>query len=165
VTVLEFGALPTAAGAGTVTVQGPFGSFRGEHLAEELAVLIDPDGDRPVRVLGRYTSGRATGTPALTARATGAGTAYYLATIPDDEGMRDLVGWLCGEAGVEPVLPSAGPWVEASRRGDVLTVINHGTETVEVDVAGTDLVTGLPVESLRLEQYSWALVTTSGAQS
>lgn len=56
---------------------------------------------------------------------------------------------------------SAGPWVEASRRGDVVTVINHGAEPVDVAVSGTDVLTGAPVESLHLEQYGWALVRES----
>lgn len=164
VTVVEFGGLAPAgpaASAGSVTVEAPFGSFRGELLAEELEVLGGPDDDRPVQVLGRYASGRTAGAPALTSRASGTGTAYYLATIPDDEGMLDLTRWLTREAGVAPVLRHPSPWVEAARRGDVLTVINHGAEAVDVDVAGTDLATGLPVESLHLEQYGWALIATA----
>ncbi|WKK73377.1 beta-galactosidase trimerization domain-containing protein [Rathayibacter oskolensis] len=148
VSVLEFGA--TAA----VTADGPFGAFEGAFLAEELAET------GAVTVLGRFTSGQAAGMPALTARSTGSGTAHYLATIPDDAGMTALTGWLAAEAGISPVL-SAGPWVEASRRGDVVTVINHGAEPVDVAVSGTDVLTGASVESLHLEQYGWALVRES----
>ncbi|SMH44411.1 beta-galactosidase [Rathayibacter oskolensis] len=159
VSVLEFGGL--AAGA-AVRAEGPSGAFAGEHLVEELAIHA-PDGDpRPVDVLARFTTGRTAGMPALTARASGAGTAHYLATIPDDEGMAGLTAWLAAEAGVDPVLRTPSPWVEAARRGDVVTVINHGAQTVDIDVTGTDLATGTAVESVRLEQYGWALIRTGG---
>ncbi|MWV57759.1 beta-galactosidase [Rathayibacter sp. VKM Ac-2754] len=147
VSVVEFGATPA------VDADGPFGAFAGGFLAEELAVVDDA----AVTVLGRFTSGQAAGMPALTARSTGAGTAHYLATIPDDAGMTALTGWLAAESGVGPVLRT-GSRVEASRRGDVLTVINHGVDPVDVALSGTDVVTGAAVESLHLEQYGWALV-------
>ena len=63
-------------------------------LAPLAGVLVDPSDERPVEVLGRYSSGPAVGTPALTARRTGTGTAHYLATIPDDAGVLAL--WLVG---------------------------------------------------------------------
>ncbi|KQQ06360.1 hypothetical protein ASG06_02855 [Rathayibacter sp. Leaf185] len=149
VSVVEFGA------TASVSADGPVGAFEGGFLAEELVET------GPVTVLGRFTSGQAAGMPALTACTTGSGTAHYLATIPDDAGMTALTGWLAAESGVEPVL-AASPWVEAARRGDVLTVINHGAEPVDVAVSGSDVLTGAPVESLRLEQYGWALVRESG---
>ncbi|QHC58847.1 beta-galactosidase [Rathayibacter sp. VKM Ac-2760] len=164
--VVEFTGVPAG---GAITVDTPFGSLRGELLAEELAVLAAPDdaagGDRPVEVLARYASGRLAGSPALTSRRTGAGTASHLATIPDDEGMLRVTRWATERAGVEPVLRTPSEWVEAARRGDVLTVINHGTDAVDVAVRGTDLVSGEAVESVRLEQYDWVLIRDGGAQA
>ncbi|NQX03448.1 beta-galactosidase [Rathayibacter sp. VKM Ac-2856] len=155
VAVQEFAGVAEGSAA---VVDTPFGNVRGELLAEELGVLVDPSDERPVEVLGRYASGPAAGTPALTERRTGSGAAWYLATIPDDAGMLAVTEWAAREAGIEPVLRTPSPWVEAARRGDVLTVINHGTEPVDVTVSGTDLQTGRPVESVHLEQYAWTLV-------
>ena len=160
VTVLEFGALP----GDSVRVESEAGTLVGELLAEELAILVAPDDPRPVRVLGRYATGRAAGQPALTARATGAGTAWYLATIPDDAGMAAVTAWAAAEAGVRPVLELPSPWVEASVRGDVVTVVNHGSEAVQVDLGavGTDAVTGAALGSVRLEPFAWTLVRRPG---
>ena len=157
VAVHEFAGVADGAAA---VVDTPFGQVRGELLAEELGVLVDPSDERPIEVLGRYASAPAAGTPALTERRTGDGAAWYLATIPDDAGMLAVTEWAAREAGIEPVLRTPSPWVEAARRGDVLTVINHGTEPVDVTVSGTDLQTGRPVESVHLEQYAWTLVRT-----
>ncbi|WP_382308214.1 beta-galactosidase [Herbiconiux sp. UC225_62] len=141
-------------------VDAPFGSFRGQYLAEELGVIDD---GRPVEVLGRFSDGRLTGAPALTTRATGAGRAHYLATVPDDDGMLQVTRWATALAGVRPVLESPSPWVEAARRGDVLTVINHGHEPVRVEVTGTDLLSGASVDGLELEPFGWALLRDARA--
>ncbi|MCJ1703855.1 beta-galactosidase [Rathayibacter sp. VKM Ac-2926] len=157
VTVLEFAGIGAA---GAEVAGAPFGVLRGELLAEELGVLVDPSDERPVEVLGRYSSGPAAGTPALTSRRTGTGTAHYLATIPDDAGMLALTAWLAEQSGIAPVLQTGSPWVEAARRGDVLTVINHGQDPVDVAVSGTDLVTGHPVDTVHLAPYAWTLLRT-----
>jgi beta-galactosidase len=148
----------TAAGGGQpgqehAEVSAPFGPFRGEYVAEELQLLADD-----VVVEARFSSGRTAGLPALTTRASGTGAAHYLATIPDDEGMLAVTRWAAAEAGIDPVLEVPNEWVEVARRGDVLTVINHGAETVSVPLDGVDLVTGAAVHSLELGQYDWALV-------
>ncbi|MGD8169869.1 beta-galactosidase [Herbiconiux sp. P16] len=197
VTVEDFGALvpPSSiasttsvgdgvAAPGTVTgspgedhapVAAPFGSFRGEYLAEELRVLAGDGagdggggggsggGERPVEVVGRFSDGRLAGFPALTTRVSGAGRAHYLATVPDDAGMLAVTRWATGLARVQPVLATPAPseWVEAARRGDVLTVINHGHEPVRVAVTGTDLLSGASVDGLALEPFGWALLRTA----
>ncbi|MCJ1687547.1 beta-galactosidase [Rathayibacter sp. VKM Ac-2927] len=155
VTVLEFAGIGAA---GAEVAGAPFGVLRGELLAEELGVLVDPSDERPVEVLGRYSAGPAAGTPALTSRRTGTGTAHYLATIPDDAGMLALTAWLAEQSSISPVLRTGSPWVEAARRGDVLTVINHGQDPVDVAVSGTDLVTGHPVDTVHLAPYAWTLL-------
>jgi beta-galactosidase len=164
--VVAQGAVAGAPGEDHAQVDAPFGSFRGQYLAEELRVLAG-DGDRPVEVLGRFSDGRLTGSPALTTRSTGDGRTHYLATIPDDDGMLAVTRWATALAGVRPVLPTPTEWVEAARRGDVLTVINHGAEPVRVDVTGTDLLSGASVDGLDLERFGWALlrVDETGAGS
>ncbi|MCS5717025.1 beta-galactosidase [Herbiconiux sp. CPCC 205763] len=170
VCVEDFGALVPPAPSGGSSAPGEnhaevaavFGSLRGEYLAEELQVIDD---GRPVEVLGRYIDGRLAGAPALTSRATGSGVAHYLATIPDDEGMLAVTRWALEDAGVQPVLSTPSEWVEAARRGDVLTVINHGREPVEVEVEGTDLLSGASVSRLELEPFGWALLRTEAAET
>lgn len=176
VTVEDFGALvPPAAGpgqssagetAGGVTalaqpgqdhalVDAPFGSFRGEYVAEELQLLADD-----VTVEARFSSGRTAGLPALTTRSSGDGAAHYLATVPDDEGMLALTRWATRAAGVEPLLATPSEWVEVARRGDVLTLINHGPDTVSIAIAGVDVTTGAAVDGVELGRYDWALIRT-----
>ncbi|MCS5734658.1 beta-galactosidase [Herbiconiux daphne] len=153
-----------APGENHATVEGPFGAVRGQYLAEEIRVLAADapalGGEAPAEVLGRFSDGRLAGFPALTSKVAGAGRAHYLATIPDDAGMVSVLGWAAGLAGARPVIDAPNDWVEAARRGDVLTVINHGTETVRVPVRGTDLVTGASVTDLELGRFDWAIVRT-----
>ena len=159
VSVTEFGALDAGS---SVAVSGSCVSLRGELLAEELAVH-SPD----VEVLARYSDGRVPGTPALTSLESGAGRAWYLATIPDDEGMLAVTRAALARAGIRSELPAsaAGPdldldFVEVARRGDVLTVINHGDAvTVPLPDGSTDL-DGSPLTALELDPFAWALVRT-----
>jgi beta-galactosidase len=68
-------------------------------------------------------------------------------------------------AGIRSELPTAaaGPdldRVEVARRGDVLTVINHGDAvTVPLPDGSTDL-DGSPLTALELDPFAWALVRT-----
>jgi beta-galactosidase len=111
-------------------------------------------------VLAGFTGGRQDGLPALTARRHGGGSAYYLATVPDDDGARQVLQHLFGAARVEPVLPGLPPTVEAIRRGRLLTVINHGDEAVDVEVRGVDAIDGHAVTGVALQPFGYALVLT-----
>lgn len=123
----------------------------GTFVAEELHVT-------DATVEAAFTSGRRTGHPALTRRAAGRGVARYLATIPDEEGTQAVVDHVLADAGVEPVVAGLTEHVEAARRGELVTVINHGDEPVDVSVAGVDAVSGERVDGVRLGAYDWALV-------
>ena len=155
--VQEFGALvppefdASAPGERFAPLDGPFGSGTGILLAEELDVV-------DAEVLAHFTEGRRSGDPALTRKRTGAGRAYYLATVPDEVTTGGLTAWLLAEAGVEPLVAGASEFVEVARRGDVLTVINHSAERTEVALAGTDVLTGDVVETLELDAYEWRMV-------
>lgn len=73
------------------------------------------------------------GAPALTRNTHGAGEAYYMATLPDREGKLRLARHLAERAGAKPVAENL-PWgVEAARRGDVVTLINHTPEPVTLE--------------------------------
>jgi beta-galactosidase len=113
VRVMDFeGVLRTTVGWGDT-------SFGGEALAEVLRI----DG---AEVLGTFAGGA----PALTRHAFGAGEAYYLATLADRAGRQAVVRHLVDRSGIEPVLAGLPPGVEASARGDVVTVINHTPQSV-----------------------------------
>ncbi|MHA7181222.1 beta-galactosidase [Arthrobacter sp. MDB2-24] len=94
------------------------------------------------------------------------GVGYYLATIPDDHGMLQLTRWLISQAGIRPELPDSGSvdleYVEVARRGDVLTLINHGPDSVVVRLP--DPVSGNQSSPSRVElgPHGWALIGASG---
>lgn len=171
VMIEDFGALvaPAASGAGSsagetgsaisgggpgedfALIDSPIGSLRGEYFAE----MIHPV---DAEVFGTFASGRMRGAPALTTRVSGQGRAHYLATIPDDDGMRSLTAWACTAAGVEALASGVDEYVELARRGDVLTVINHSTRDVAVAVRGVELGTGAVVDGVKLERYGWVML-------
>uniref|UniRef100_UPI0025D65DA9 beta-galactosidase trimerization domain-containing protein n=1 Tax=uncultured Microbacterium sp. TaxID=191216 RepID=UPI0025D65DA9 len=92
----------------------------------------------------RFVDGPAAGLPARTRRRVGAGTAWYLATLPAAEAYRDLLSAAAEAAGIRPTL--ARPGVEVVRRADAerafTFVVNHTTETVEIAAHGRDAITG-----------------------
>ncbi|UYN82732.1 MAG: beta-galactosidase [Microcella sp.] len=102
----------------------------------------------------RFSAGRRAGDPALTRHAHGAGAARYLATLPDRDTALALVDHLLADpvfAGAHlresEVLRrgqlTAGDvpgTVEVARRGPVLTVINHGSEPVTLQIPGRVLL-------------------------
>ena len=114
------------------------GGVTGRVWAENLVVT-------DAEVLLEYLDGPAGGTAAVTRRDVGAGTATYVSTVLDGEGLSVVL---------DPVLERAGvgvrrdlPWdlelVSRARDGvQYLFAINHGTTPVELTVNGTDVVTG-----------------------
>lgn len=104
---------------------------------------------RDAEVLASLVDGDLAGTPALTRRAVGEGTATYLATRPDAAGLRAFVAELVQLAGVEPVA-TIEEGLEVVRRvggdGSFLFVINHTEAERRVHVSGRDLLTGETVE-------------------
>ncbi|MRX42200.1 beta-galactosidase [Agromyces kandeliae] len=102
-------------------------------------------------VLDRFADGPAAGRPAVTRRAgaDGAGDAWYVGTMLGRDDLRSLVGRALEGAGVAPV-PGASAEVEVTRRSAdgraYLFVVNHGADDADVDVHGTELVTGSVVD-------------------
>lgn len=154
----EYGALvpPGFDGPGEqfVVVETPAGPITGQYLAEE----IHPAG---ADIVGRFSAGRLAGAPALTTHTFGSGRAHYLATIPDDDGMRAITRWACDQASVVPVIPALPDRVEAARCGDTTTIINYQSTPVSVPVQGTDALTGTAVTRVDLLPFGWAIVRTS----
>ncbi|WP_168916418.1 beta-galactosidase [Microcella flavibacter] len=163
----DFGALVDPASPAEVPgerfapLHGPFGTVTGTLLAEELHLLGvagADDAPAPAEVEARFTAGRRAGDPALTVRRHGRGSARYLATVPDEQGADAIVGHVLAAAGVAPVLPGLPAHVEAARRGDVVTVINHAAHPVTVEAAGVDVESGERVSSLELEPFGVRLL-------
>ncbi|QHT57040.1 beta-galactosidase [Cellulomonas sp. H30R-01] len=100
------------------------------------------DGTEVVRT---FVDGDLAGGPAVTRRAVGDGSAWYLATRLDDAALGTLTETLLVEAGVEPVLAGVPAGVEVARRqaGDGrswLFVLNH--TDVPVDLPPGEVLAG-----------------------
>jgi beta-galactosidase len=74
----------------------------------------------------------------------GDGVAWYVGTRPDELGMSALLREICAGAGVRAVVADLPPGVEAVRRGEVLFLLNHGEQPVEVTLEEpcVDLLSG-----------------------
>jgi beta-galactosidase len=129
--------------------------------------------------LAHFAGGPLDGWPAVTRHAAGAGAAWYVATLPEHGALRRLAGRVLGEAGVEVaggvlgdaalgsggglgsgnVLGGAlGEQVELVRRGALLFAINHGSNTVELHVEGTDILSGESAQGLELPSQGVAII-------
>ncbi|MFJ9727784.1 beta-galactosidase [Streptomyces sp. NPDC101209] len=113
-------------------------AFPGTLWSEE----IEKDEDASAEVA--YKGGELDGMPAVLRK----GRAHYLSTLPEPDALRALLAGIAAEAGVHPVLPALPDQVEAVRRGELLFLLNHGRDTVTVDLPGShrDLLTGTVVE-------------------
>jgi beta-galactosidase len=113
-------------------------------------------------VIAEYSSGPTIGSPAVTRRSLGDGVAYYVGTALDGAGMREFLDMVAGGSGIVSA-PGASDDVEiVSRSSDDrrwVFVINHGTQTAELEIAGVELLSGLSVDgSLRVEAGRVAVV-------
>ncbi|MDT9683529.1 beta-galactosidase [Streptomyces sp. TRM76323] len=124
--------------------------FAGTLWSEELQAS-------DAEVVAAYRDGELAGMPAVLRR----GRAWYLSTLPEPAGLRELLGRAAAAAGARPVLEGLPADVEAVRRGELLFVLNHGRAPAEVAVPGTyrDVLTGAAVAgSLALERYGVAVL-------
>lgn len=163
----DFGALvaPDAPAGAPGERRAPFGGgSAGAPFTEAIGTLLAEEVHATdAAVEAAFTGGRLAGRPALTARRHGAGTARYLATVPDESGAQAVVDHVLAGAGIEPLVAGLPEHVEVARRGELLTLVNHGGDAVEVAVTGTDAVTGERVERVVLGSFDWALVLTEPA--
>jgi len=105
------------------------------------------------------------GSPAITRNPFGQGTAFYVGTVPDANGMAWLMENICETAGVKPVVSNAQTGVEILRRANGnsawLFVLNHSSDRISVSLekSGRDLLTGREVNgSIELEPFDVAIV-------
>jgi len=94
------------------------------------------------------------GSPALTVNSYGKGKAYYVATLPNNEFMRQFLKQVCADQGVKPLI-EAPERVEAVIRStednEYLFVMNHNYEPVEVTLPKGkyfDLLSQAPAEGV-----------------
>jgi beta-galactosidase len=102
------------------------------YACGRLCDIIHSEG---ARVLATYGEDFYAGTPALTENAFGKGSAYYIASDPEERFLDDLYGRILAVQGIAPLLDTpAGVEVAlretASRR--LLFVLNHGAEARSV---------------------------------
>lgn len=100
---------------------------------------------RDAEVRARVLSGERSGLPVLTRRTLGHGSATYLATRPDPDGLDAVLAEVLDAAGVVPVVETE-PGLDVVRRvGDdrsYLFLINHTDAERTASASGRDLVTG-----------------------
>ena len=114
---------------------GTIGQIWSEHLHLAGAEAVATFTDYPLE-----------GVPALARRTAGRGAAWYLATLPDRDGIERLLGRLLAEAGVAAATEAASG-VELTRRVTpdgrrYLFAINHGREDAAVKADGEELLGG-----------------------
>jgi beta-galactosidase len=154
------GALPTRATqtGGSVTFRLGSGAYPGRLVAERVhATSAD--------VVAEFTDGLTAGGPALTRHRHGDGEAWYVATQPVAEGLEAVVGQVVRASGVSPVVADLPRDVEAARRGDLVTLINHGDTRVDIAIDGTDAETRAVVDRVRLDPQGVAFVLVPRTES
>jgi beta-galactosidase len=97
-------------------------------------------------VLAAYAAGALAGVPAITRRPVGAGTAWYLSTLPPAGDLATVLRGIAAAAGILPAVP-APSGVCATRRRDGhgrswLCAVSHSAVPVTLPAFGLDLVTG-----------------------
>ena len=113
-------------------------------------------------VVASYASGDVAGHPAITRRAVGAGSAWYLSADLNEASLGELTDLILAESAVTPAaLVSRG--VEAVRRSSesssYLFLISHSDDDGWAQASGVDLLTGLAhVGRVELEAGSVAVI-------
>ncbi|MGQ3011873.1 MAG: beta-galactosidase, partial [Microbacterium aurantiacum] len=79
-------------------------------------------------------------------------------THPDAAGIDAIVAAVVAGAGIRPVVADLPAGVEAARRGDLVTIINHTDAAVSVTLEGTDAETGAAVDHLELDPQQVAFI-------
>ena len=140
----EFDAVPPDL-KNLIVMAQPLGKLEGSYECGLLHGLVHAEGAEAVAAFGKDFYA---GMPAVTRNRFGSGSAWYIATDPEQKFVDALIAELCAGKGIEPAL-AAPAGIEVSQRAkddQTLTfVLNHNEEAVEVDlgsIAGKDLLSG-----------------------
>ncbi|KRB38586.1 beta-galactosidase [Microbacterium sp. Root180] len=138
-----------------------------EYANPTWAEWIETDAATEVR--GRYTTGELAGRPAVTRRGAGAGTAWYVSAILEDDGLVAVFRDVLAGAGL-PVREVLHVDFESVTRSssdtDYTFVLNHGRDPLAVVVpeGARDLVTGATTRTtMTLDRYGVAVLATPRA--
>ena len=120
---------------------------------------------KSAKALANFEQDYYAGSPAVTHNIFGAGNAFYVGTVPETNGMKWLIEYVCTTAGVQPVSVNVPECVEILHRTNgkslFVFVLNHSNEKVTVSLkqSGVDLLTGSKVNNLvELEPAGVAIV-------
>ncbi|MFB5266518.1 beta-galactosidase [Paenibacillus enshidis] len=131
-----------------IVVTKEYGSLKGEYECGMLCDLLHSEG---AEVLAEYGEDFYQGMPALTRNRFGQGSAWYVATDPDQPFLDSLLRQICEEKGIRPLL-EAPAGIEASMRTkngkQYLFVMNHNAEAQTYDFgdrSARDLLSGTEI--------------------
>jgi beta-galactosidase len=156
------------AGAGAEAGAGAGATFRLRGAVQSGRLVAESVHATGASVVAAFDSGLQAGAPALTRHRFGAGEAWYVATQPvssapsaaaaGSDALDAVVAAVVEASGVRPVVEGLPAGVEAARRGDLVTLINHGDARIEIAIACTDAETGRAVESVALDAQGVAFL-------
>lgn len=121
-------------------------SFTYKGITYPATLLCDLLHTEGAQSLASYEQDFYAGMPVLTRNTYGRGAAYYVATSSDASFYRTLVGELCGEADIRPIIDTPD-CIEVTRRtnenGTFLFFLNHDNKShdIALNCSGTDLLT------------------------
>ncbi|MCL2805397.1 MAG: beta-galactosidase [Treponema sp.] len=104
------------------------GALAGTWKSDMLYDIIHPEGAQTIACYGEDFYA---GTPAVCRNYYGKGQVWYLGSRPDTQFLDRLVSLVCDDCNIEPVFP-AQEGIEATRRGDIVFVLNHNKEETEI---------------------------------
>jgi len=120
---------------------------------------------KDAKSIATFESDYYAGSPAVTHNQYGKGNAFYVGTVPENNGMEWLIEHVCKTAGVQPVSVNAPVGVEILHRANgklsFLFVLNHSGEKVNIPIEGRgrDLLTDTEINgSIELEPSGVAII-------
>ena len=103
------------------------------------------------------------GTPAITVNQFGSGRAWYVGADLDSAALTALVRTIGAESGLGIPDGAYPDGVEVVIRGRYTVIVNNSDVVHDVDVAGTDILTGATASSFRLQPFGVAVVESIGS--
>lgn len=152
--ILEFDSFEGESGGRPVT----FATVDGLRTARAHAITEHFSLEEDVEIIATVDSAITSSAPAVIARSHGAGRMLYLGTVLDERGVDIVVDQVQAECELESLGHAESDSIEISRRGEILTLVNHGPEPASVQLRGVtgETETDLPV--VRLGPYEWSAV-------